>query len=157
MLKRLEYIFLEIMATGFYLGKIPIMPGTFGSLLAIPLGYILTFVSLPIKIVSVVMLILVGIYSSDRYSKSIGKSDPGEIVIDEYAALLIFYIIFPFKPIYIISGFILFRIFDISKPFPIKYFESFEGGVGIMLDDIMAIVYSIGIFLLLKFIYNEVV
>ncbi len=152
---KIHNFFITIISTGVYIGKIPIMPGTFGSLLAIPLGYLFTFIpSLKVKITVLVVSLLIGIYASDRYAKLIGKDDPSEIVVDEYLALLIFYIIFPFKPIYIIAGFILFRIYDISKPFPIKYFESLHGGIGIMLDDIIAVIYALLTFIIIKALYE---
>ena len=152
---KIHNFLITIISTGLYLGKMPFMPGTFGSLLAIPLGYLFTFIpSLKVKITIVIISILIGIYTSDRYAKLIGKDDPGEIVVDEYLALLIFYIIFPFKPIYIIAGFILFRIYDITKPFPIKHFEALHGGVGIMLDDIIAVVYAIITFMIIKKLYE---
>ncbi len=140
-MKKIPFI-TDILATGLYLGKIPIMPGTFGSLLAIPLGYLATFLSMPLKIAMFVAMFIVGIFVSKQFAELSGNEDPSCVVIDEYVALFLLYIIFPFKPFYIILGFIAFRVFDIVKIFPIKNLENLPHGVGIMMDDIMAVIYA---------------
>ena len=67
------------------------------------------------------------------------------------AGLLLFYLIFPFKPVYIIAGFLLFRFFDILKPFPVSFFDKIKNGWGIMLDDIAAGLYAVLVwFIVLK-------
>ena len=76
------------------------------------------------------LIFLAGIYAAERYSNITGIEDPGSVVIDEVAGLLLFYIIFPFKPVYIIAGFILFRFFDILKPFPVSFFDSIKNLTG---------------------------
>ena len=76
---------------------------------------------------------------------------PSCVVIDEVAGLLLFYLIFPFKPVYIIAGFLLFRFFDILKPFPVSFFDKIKNGWGIMLDDIVAGLYAVLVwFIVLK-------
>ena len=85
-------------------------------------------------------IFFIGVYVSTRFTAITGLEDPGSIVIDEIAGLMIFYLIFPFKPIYIIAGFILFRFFDKMK-----------NGWGIMLDDIVAGLYAVLVwFIVLK-------
>lgn len=132
----------DILATGFYMGKIPFMPGTFGSLAAIPIGFLCTFLSVYFQWVVFALIFFLGVYVSGRYSILSGMEDPGCVVIDEVAGLLLFYIIFPFKPVYILAGFILFRFFDILKPFPVSFFDRIKNGWGIMLDDIAAGLYA---------------
>ncbi len=148
-MKKMPFL-IDIFATGFYTGKIPFMPGTFGSLVAIPLGYLCSLLPFYAKCGVVSFIFLLGVYVSDRYAIISGIDDPSSVVIDEVAGLLLFYIIFPFKPVYILSGFILFRFFDILKPFPVSFFDNIKNGWGIMLDDIMAGVYAIIVMALIK-------
>lgn len=141
-MKKVPFL-IDILATGFYMGKIPFMPGTFGSLVAVPIGYLCTYLPVYGKWSVFALIFLAGIYAAERYSNITGIEDPGSVVIDEVAGLLLFYIIFPFKPVYIIAGFILFRFFDILKPFPVSFFDSIKNGLGIMLDDIAAGLYAV--------------
>ncbi len=143
-MKKIPFL-IDIIATGLYLGKIPFMPGTFGSLVAVPLGYLcsLTFIPYYAGWVLFTLLFFLGVYVSNRYTIITGLEDPGAVVIDEIAGLLLFYIIFPFEPVYIIAGFVLFRFFDILKPFPVSFFDRIKNGWGIMLDDIAAGLYAV--------------
>lgn len=157
-MKKMPFL-IDILATGFYMGKIPFMPGTFGSLVAIPFGYICSFLPFYIQWVVFAFIFLLGVYISSRYSIISGIEDPSSVVIDEVAGLLLFYIIFPFKPVYILAGFILFRFFDILKPFPVSFFDRIKNGWGIMLDDIVAGLYAVAVwFIILKVLeyYNIV-
>lgn len=141
--------FTDLIATGFFTGKMPFMPGTFGSLAAIPLGYAASFFAWPVKAAVFIFIFFAGVAVSDRFEKISGLRDPGCIVIDEIAGLLLVYIIFPFTPLYVICGFLLFRVFDIIKPLPICYLEKLPGGWGIMADDIGAAIYAaIGCFMI---------
>ena len=141
-MKKVPFL-IDILATGFYMGKIPFMPCTFGSLVAIPIGYLCTYLPVYGKWSVFALIFLAGIYAAERYSNITGIEDPGSVVIDEVAGLLLFYIIFPFKPVYIAAGFILFRFFDILKPFPVSFFDSIKNGLGIMLDDTAAGLYAV--------------
>ncbi len=143
-MKKIPFL-IDIIATGFYLGKMPFMPGTFGSLAAIPLGYLCSLAFMPVYADWAVFaaVFFAGVFVSYRYTTITGLEDPGSVVIDEVAGLLLFYLIFPFKPVYIIAGFILFRIFDILKPFPVSFFDGIKNGWGIMLDDIAAGLYAV--------------
>ena len=155
-MKKVPFL-IDILATGFYMGKIPFMPGTFGSLVAIPAGYLCTFLPVYGKWTVFAIIFFLGVYLSDRYSIITGIEDPGCVIIDEVAGLLLFYIIFPFKPVYILAGFILFRFFDILKPFPVIFFDRIKNGWGIMLDDIAAGLYAAAVwFVVIKILqyYN---
>lgn len=159
-MKKIPFL-IDILATGFYSGKIPFMPGTFGSLVAIPIGFLLYLTPyLSIRIGVTALIFFIGAYVADKYSKITGAEDPGSIVIDEVVGLLIVYIfvdtIFAtsFNFLFIITGFILFRIFDILKPFPVSYFDNIKNGWGIMLDDVVAGLYALLFtFLLYKYVY----
>lgn len=132
------------MASGAYTGFSPVAPGTIGSLLGIPLG--LLFLSLdPWRFgVFTVMLLLLSWWLSHKAQEYLGVEDPKEVVIDEVLgqALAIYFI--PYSIINLFLIFLLFRFFDILKPFPIRNLERrFRGGGGIILDDLMAAVYAV--------------
>ncbi len=158
-MKKVPFI-TDLLATGFFMGKIPFMPGTFGSLVAIPVGYLCTFLPFYAGWIVLGAVFFIGVYVAGRYSTITGIEDPSCVVIDEVAGLLLFYLIFPFKPVYIIAGFILFRFFDILKPFPVSFFDNIKNGWGIMLDDIAAGLYAVLVwFIVLKILkyFNVVI
>jgi len=126
-------------ATGFFSGKIPFAPGTFGTLAAIPFALVFLIIPASFYGVYIVGLILAAIYFADKAEKIIGEKDPGCIVIDEIAGFVVALSIVPVNIYTLASGFFIFRFFDIIKSAPVKYFEdNFSGGAGIVLDDIMA-------------------
>ena len=138
-------------ATGFGLGRIPVAPGTFGTLAAIPLIWLMTWMNPGLVAFFLVSLILLSVYVADKAEIIMGEKDPGSIVIDEIAGFCVTMTLVPLSWLTIILGFIAFRCFDILKPVPVKYFENkFSGGAGIVLDDIMAGVLAA---LVLKFLY----
>ncbi len=148
--------FIDFIATGFFAGKAPFMPGTFGSLVAIPFGYVASFFALPIKFIMFLAVFFIGVFVSGRFEHFFGSKDPSCVVIDEIAGLFLLYILFPFTPVYVVCGFIFFRIFDIIKPAPIHYLESFLGGWGIMADDIGAALYACAACFVIKVIIETV-
>ncbi len=130
-------------ATGFYSGKIPFASGTFGTMAALP--FVLVFLLIPASYYSiyVVAIVLVSIYLADCTEKIVNQKDPGCIVIDEIAGYVVTMSVVPIQINTLIAGFLLFRFFDIFKIGPVKYFEeNFSGGAGVVLDDIMAGVFS---------------
>jgi len=143
-------------ATGFFSGKIPFAPGTFGTFAAIPFALVLLIIPASFYGVYIVSLILAAIYFADKAERIIGRKDPGCIVIDEIAGYVVALSIVPVNIYTLAAGFFIFRFFDIIKSAPVKYFEdNFSGGAGIVLDDIMAgiltavvlkIIYLSGIF-----------
>lgn len=92
----------------------------------------------PVEILVAVAVTLLGIHPSTVVARESGKSDPGFVVIDEVAGQMISLIAIPLDWKYLLAGFILFRGFDITKPFPIRRLERLPGGVGIMMDDVGA-------------------
>ncbi|MFH2092831.1 MAG: phosphatidylglycerophosphatase A [Pseudomonadota bacterium] len=127
------------LATGAYTGKSPVVPGTIGTIAAIPFALIFLIISPPFIGVYVVSLILAAIFIADQAEKILGQKDPGCIVIDEIAGYVVALSIVPVTVSTIIAGFFLFRLFDIVKIGPVKYFErKFPGGAGVVLDDVMA-------------------
>lgn len=138
-------------ATGCLLGRIPVAPGTFGTLAALPLVFVLMIIPPSFQAVCVAAFILFSVYTAEKALEIIGGKDPGCIVIDEMAGYIVTMSVVPVNPFTLLAGFFLFRFFDIAKFPPIKYFESFSGGAGIVLDDIMAGIFSS---LILKITYQ---
>lgn len=128
-------------ATGFGLGRIPVAPGTFGTLAGLPLIWLMHrlntapagsgfFLS---------MLIVAAVWVAHRAEQILNAKDPGCIVIDEMAGYCVAMSLVPLTTATLVAGFAAFRCFDILKPFPVRWFETnFTGGAGVVLDDIMA-------------------
>jgi phosphatidylglycerophosphatase A len=133
-----------LIATGFYSGYLPKAPGTWGSLVGLLLFFLLHTLSLPVYLAVVAGLFVVGSSAAGEAEKILDNRDPGVVVIDEIVGMLITMIAVPVTPLTMALGFILFRIFDIVKPFPVNIFDQrFHGGLGIMLDDVVAGIYSL--------------
>ncbi|GAB3264657.1 phosphatidylglycerophosphatase A family protein [Chitinimonas naiadis] len=130
----------HFLALGFGSGLAPKAPGTFGSLAAIPLYLLLSLVLSPWWIAALaVPLFLLGIPVCDRTGKALGVSDHGAIVWDEIVAMLPLLAMVPQTPLGWAAAFILFRLFDITKPWPIGWVDArVKGGLGVMLDDALA-------------------
>jgi phosphatidylglycerophosphatase A len=129
-----------IFATGFGCGYIPKIPGTVGSLLAVILVWFFPQDSIMLFSISII-LIVIGIPTSTIVERHEGK-DSGKIVIDEIAGQILTFIFIPLTGINLVLGFVLFRIFDIWKPFPINQSQKLAKGWGIMVDDVLAAVYA---------------
>jgi len=126
-------------ATGFYIGKIPFAPGTFGSIIGLPLCFVLSKIELPIAVFCTLVFILIAILIAHDAEKILNKNDPGCIVIDEITGIIVTLLGMPFNLITVAAGFFIFRIMDIFKPFPIRVLEKrLTGGTGIVLDDVAA-------------------
>lgn len=133
-----------LIATGFYSGYLPKAPGTWGSLVGVLLVFLLHALSLQIYLSVVAGLFIVGSFVAGEAEKILDDRDPGVVVIDEIVGMLITMIAVPVTPLTMALGFILFRVFDIAKPFPVNFFDQhFHGGLGIMLDDVVAGIYSL--------------
>lgn len=135
-----------LIATFFYIGRIPIAPGTFASLATMLLVYYIDPYRLSpfyIQVATIVLIFILGIPASNAAEKHFNKKDPGSCVIDEVVGQMITLLLIPYKISLYIAGFFLFRFFDILKPFPIRKLEKIPGGLGIMVDDIMAALYAL--------------
>jgi phosphatidylglycerophosphatase A len=142
-------------ATGFYSGYLPKAPGTWGSLVGLLLFFLLHTLDLQIYLAVVAAIFVIGTFAAGEAEKIMDRKDPGLVVIDEIVGMLITMIAIPATPLAMALGFILFRIFDIWKPFPVNFFDQrFHGGLGIMLDDVMAGIYSLVILqVLVRFVF----
>jgi phosphatidylglycerophosphatase A len=127
------------LATGCNIGKMPFAPGTFGSLLALFPCYLLALFPLQIEITVIVVFVGIAILVADKAEKILAQKDPGSIVIDEIAGMMVTLTGLPFNGVTVVTGFVIFRILDIAKPFPIRAIEKrLKGGVGIVVDDLIA-------------------
>jgi phosphatidylglycerophosphatase A len=132
-----------LLATGFYVGNLPFAPGTFGSLIGIPLSFALAGMSLAPAMLCILIFSLFAIYIADAAEKLLKQKDPGCIVIDEIAGMTATLIGLPFNLITVVIGFIIFRILDILKPFPIRNLDNrISGGLGIVADDLAAGIFA---------------
>ncbi|MGV6809959.1 MAG: phosphatidylglycerophosphatase A family protein [bacterium] len=140
---------IHFLAFGFGSGLSPIAPGTMGTLVAIPLYYLLIQFGDLIYLLLTVIITLIGIVICDISSKKLGVHDHSGIVWDEIAGYFITMLFVPHTWYWALAGFILFRVFDIWKPFPILWFDQhIGGGLGIMVDDVLAAIYA-GLILLI--------
>ena len=127
------------LATGFRTGNIPFAPGTFGSLIGLPLCFVLAGMSAAPAMVGTLLFIFFAVWIADAAEKILEQNDPGCIVIDEIAGMMVTLIGLPFNPITVLIGFIIFRILDILKPFPIRNLDKrIPGGLGVVADDVAA-------------------
>jgi phosphatidylglycerophosphatase A len=135
----------HFLAFGFGSGLAPKAPGTFGTIAALPLVVLLAlYCSLPVYIALTVIASVVGIWICGITAKDMQVHDDSSIVWDEVAGMLITMIAVPLSWQTVLAGFILFRIFDILKPWPISYLDKHvHGGFGIMVDDVLAGVFAL--------------
>ena len=126
-------------AFGFGAGLAPIAPGTIGSLVALPLYWLLAPLAAPVYIALLAMLFLLGVWVTARTEHDLGVHDHSGIVLDEIVGQLVALFLVPLNLVWMLLGFGLFRLFDIWKPWPIRWLnDRMPGGWGIMLDDLAA-------------------
>ena len=126
-----------------YVGFFPIAPGTAGSLAALVLFAGVRWVGMPAFELGMIALVMVaGIWAANGAERVLGLKDPGPIVIDEVLGMLITLAVIPVSLTGILVGFLLFRVFDVMKPFPAARIEHLSGGFGVMLDDAVAGLYA---------------
>ena len=148
-MKATDYLALSIATCG--VGYLPLAPGTFGSLVGVGIFLLLVRVTPPgalvaVVLISIIVVALVGIWAGTRTEQLSGRKDPGKVVVDEVAGQFI--ALFPltlftrWSIAAVIVSFILFRFFDIVKPYPANRLQELSGGAGIMFDDLVAGVYG---------------
>ncbi len=137
-----------ILATSFWLGRIPVAPGTFGAILGLPLAWGVSFIPgnwLQAVVIAVLFAVSVPVCTIAARQLG-GKKDPGAIVLDEIVSLPVTFFLVQRevleRPLVLLIGFALHRLFDITKPPPARQLEGLPDGLGIMADDIAAGIYS---------------
>lgn len=131
-----------ILSTWFGTGLIPFAPGTMGTLGAIPLVPAFALAGPIPYLLMTIGFIALAVWAAGKSSKLLNEKDPSRVVIDEVAGFLVTLLFLPLTPFNLISAFVLFRLFDILKPFPARRLERLKGGFGIVMDDLMAGVYA---------------
>lgn len=157
--------FLSLAVTTFGVGYLPLAPGTWGSLVGVAI-YLLVFFAETnfriyflhrgwsaeqisawihaVNIFAFLLFCLLGIWSAGRATRLFQNKDPQQAVVDEVIGQLLVFLFIPFDVhwVYILSGFLLFRLFDIWKPYPIDYLQNLPAGIGVCADDVLAGVYG---------------
>ncbi|HKS95102.1 MAG TPA: phosphatidylglycerophosphatase A [Terriglobia bacterium] len=147
-------------ASCFGVGRLPI-PGTFGA--AVGLGIVVGLARLPVARawlslvigVAAAVVYVVGVWAAGSTERYLGRTDPGEIVVDEVVGQMVTLLARPdaaWK--WLLAGFVLFRIFDVLKPFPARRAEHLPGGWGVMTDDVFAGLYSLVALALLGLVFK---
>jgi phosphatidylglycerophosphatase A len=139
-----DYLALSLATCG--VGYLPLAPGTFGSLVGVAIFLLLVQRTSPAVVVVLILVITFsGIWAASRTEVLSGRKDPGKVVVDEVAGQMIALLpltVFVVTPLAVMVSFILFRFFDIVKPYPAGRLERLKGGFGIMCDDLVAGAYA---------------
>lgn len=140
-----------VLGTWFGAGLLPVMPGTWGSFVALPCAWaIRSLWGVAGLAIAALFIFAVGCWAAGTIVKTSGVKDPGAMVIDEVAAQWLVLLPAPLNPLAFVAAFLLFRIFDIWKPWPVGLADRrVTGGLGIMLDDLLAAVYAVLAFFVL--------
>ena len=134
---------INFLATGACIGLLPKMPGTLGTLWGIPLVYIFSSYQPHIYVAGAIVIFIIASYICGEAEKNFGGKDPSKIVIDEILGFMVAFFLLEFTLYNVIIVFLLFRFFDILKPFPIGYLDRrIKGGTGIVLDDAVAGIFA---------------
>jgi len=130
-------------ASWFGAGLMPGAPGTFGTLMAVPLVLALNHLGELYEGLALLLLVPTAIWASSLCERGLGRNDPPEVVVDEVAGFLLTLFLLPLSWLTLCFGFVLFRFFDIAKPFPIRWLEKrLRGGTGVVFDDLLAGIYA---------------
>ncbi len=143
---------IKIINTFFYVGYLPLIPGTFGSLAGL-FVFFLVKDSNPLYIFVTAILLVLGFLCSGRQEEMMRRNDPPCVVIDEVCGMLLSLLFLPYDIKVVILAFLIFRVLDTLKPYPAGWLEKLKGGLGIMSDDIIAGLYTNLIFqVVLRFV-----
>ena len=130
-------------ALGFGSGLAKKAPGTFGTLIGLPLFWLIADLGLYSQFAIIAALFLIGIYFCEKTGQALGVSDHGSIVWDEIIAIMLVLTVTPYQWQWWLGAFLLFRLFDVWKPVPIRQCDAkIKGGLGVMLDDLLAAIYA---------------
>lgn len=141
-MRRLTKGIVIFIAQAVYTGRFPIAPGTAGTLVGVLLFLAMNGLSPWAYVCAWLLIFIIGLWAAGRAEVVLGRKDHPSIVIDEIAGYLLGMFMLPTGWAYVVAGFALFRVFDVVKPFPLRRIQDFHGGIGIMLDDIGAGIYT---------------
>ncbi|MGD9499045.1 MAG: phosphatidylglycerophosphatase A [Halothiobacillus sp.] len=149
------------LAFGFGSGLAPKAPGTFGTLPGVALAWLIGMLAASLAVPAgyltaavVLLLAPIGVFLCGRASEKLGVHDHGGIVFDEIVGVLIPFILIPVTPLNLLWGFLAFRVFDVIKPWPISWLDRHvSGGLGIMVDDLLAGIFALAALLILSGIF----
>lgn len=136
----------HLIALGFGSGLAPKAPGTVGTVLGLPLFWAITAIApdLPNQLILIVATFLLGVWACARTGRALGVADHGGMVWDEIVAFALVLLFTPAGWMWLLAAFVLFRLFDIVKPWPIRFFDGrLKNGFGVMFDDLLAAGYAI--------------
>jgi phosphatidylglycerophosphatase A len=133
-----------LIATAFGAGYSPVAPGTAGSAVTVLILWLVPFSRIGL-VLFLVAVVVIGTWAADVAERRLGGKDPGAIVIDEVAGMTLSVVAFPLTPGVLLAGFVLFRVFDVVKPPPARESQRFSGGLGVMIDDVIAGFYALAI------------
>lgn len=134
----------RLVATGFGVGRVPMAPGTAGSLAALPIAWMLVSAGGPwLLALAAALLAALGLWAVQLYMAELGQHDPASVVIDEVIGQWITLLLAPLDPIAYLLGFVAFRVFDILKPWPAGWLDrQVSGAFGVLIDDVAAAIYA---------------
>jgi phosphatidylglycerophosphatase A len=133
-----------VIATAFGAGYAPVAPGTAGSAVALAILWLVPF-SRAGLVVFFLIVTAAGVWAAHVVEGQVGEKDPGAIVIDEVAGMTLSVLVLPLTPAVLVTAFVLFRIFDVVKPFPAGRSQAIAGGMGVMADDLIAGLYALAV------------
>lgn len=141
-----------LLATWFGTGMLPVAPGTWASLVALAMAWVVVGgLGVWVLAAGCLMLLFAGLWAAGRCARACGDSDPKVVVVDEVVGQWLVLLVVPPDPRLYAAGFLLFRLFDILKPWPVSWAERrFAGGLGIMADDVLAAAYAAALLWLLS-------
>jgi len=125
-------------------GRAPVAPGTVASAVTAVALWLLNLSPLALAALLIVVTGL-GTWAADEAERALGGKDPGAIVVDEVAGMMLAVLAVPLTPTVLLAGFLLFRVFDVVKPFPANVAQRLRGGVGVMADDLVAGLYALAL------------
>jgi len=132
----------KAIASVFFIGYLPLIPGTFGSIAGVGLFYLLRGSGWLIYFLCILCIIILGLLTSGRVEKLLNKKDPSCVVIDEVMGMLIALSFLPADLKIVVLAFLIFRILDTFKPYPAARLQNLHGSAGVMVDDLIAGIYT---------------
>jgi len=129
--------------TFFGIGQIPLMPGTWASFVAAGIHWLISPLDFGVQLSMVVLFFVIGVWAGSTVERMEGETDPGRVVIDEAVGMWVALFMIPHSITLYLLGFVLFRIFDVTKLVPLNRIQALPAGWGIMLDDVGAGIYAL--------------